>query len=73
MTDCPNCGIGAAIRKTQLGYHCGLCDHEWPYDEPDYDFAQFREWCETFDVKVQWIHFEFVKWLYSDANTVGHL
>ena len=40
--------------------------------EPEYDFAEFREWCETFDIKVQWIYFEFVKWLYSDANRYGH-
>jgi hypothetical protein len=40
--------------------------------EPDYDFAEFREWCETFLIKVEWIEFEFVKWLYSSDNKKGH-
>ena len=77
MPDCPNCGLSAYVNATELGYLCVFCLHHWPYDdtdlaEPDYDFAAFREWCETFDIKVQWIHFEFVKWLYSDANAMNN-
>ena len=39
--------------------------------EPDYNFAEFREWCETFDIKVEWVNFDFVKFLYSKNNTRG--
>lgn len=37
--------------------------------EPDYDFAEFREYCETFNIKAEWVHFDFVKWLYSENNS----
>lgn len=37
--------------------------------EPDFDFAEFREWCETYNIKAEWIHFDFVKWLYSENNS----
>ena len=39
--------------------------------EPDYNFAEFREWCETFNIKVEWVNFDFVQWLYSGNNTRG--
>ena len=42
-------------------------------NEPDFDFAEFREWCETFNIKTEWVAFDFVKWLYSEDNTRGRL
>jgi len=39
--------------------------------EPDYDFAEFREWCETFNTKVEWAEIDFIQWLYSPSNTRG--
>ncbi len=74
MPDCPNCGLGAFVVSGQLGYLCTMCLHHWPYDdeglaEPDYDFAEFRKWCETFDIKAEWVAFDFVKWLYSENNS----
>lgn len=41
-------------------------DHGDPLErEPSYDFAAFREHCETYAVSVRWVEFEFVAWLYS--------
>lgn len=42
-----------------------------PLEEPDYDFAEFREWCETFNVQMRWVAFDFIQWLYSPHNTRG--
>ena len=41
--------------------------------EPDFDFAEFREWCETFNIKAEWVAFDFVKWLYSEDNTRANI
>ncbi len=37
--------------------------------EPDFDFQDYRAWCELVDAKLLWAELDFVKWLYSDANS----
>ena len=41
--------------------------------EPDYDFAQFRDWCELTQVRTDDVELEFLMWLYSDANARAHV
>ena len=36
--------------------------------EPDFDFQDYRAWCELVDAKLLWAELDFVKWLYSDMN-----
>ena len=39
--------------------------------EPDFDFQEYRAWCETATLKVAWAEIDFLRWLYSDLNTRG--
>ncbi len=77
MPECPECHSALFVVAGEPGYLCTLCLRHWPYDdedlpEPDYDFGEFREWCETFGIKAEWVHFDFIKWLYSESNTRAH-
>jgi hypothetical protein len=40
--------------------------------EPDFDFAQYMEWCKRVDLKVRWAEIDFLQWLYSENNTREH-
>ncbi len=31
--NCPNCGLGFAIKSTQLGYFCSFCEFDWPFEQ----------------------------------------
>ena len=37
--------------------------------EPDFDFQEYREWCDTVAAKVLWAEIDFVQWLYSSNNS----
>lgn len=37
--------------------------------EPDFDFQEYREWCETADLKLRWAELDFIRWLYSPMNS----
>ncbi len=37
--------------------------------EPDFDFQEYRAWCELANLKVRWAELDFVRWLYSEGNT----
>lgn len=75
MPECPNCHLGAYVRWGLLGFHCTFCGVEWPdtseplMREPDFDFQEYRAYCETFDLKVQWAEIDFLQWLYGPGNS----
>ena len=37
--------------------------------ERDFDFQEFREYAETFNLKWQWAEIDFLRFLYSPFNT----
>lgn len=39
--------------------------------ERDFDFAEYRRYAETFDLKIEWAEIDFIQWLYSKHNTRG--
>ena len=41
--------------------------------ERDYSFAEFREWCETYNIKREWVAFDFIQWLYSGNNSRAYI
>jgi hypothetical protein len=41
--------------------------------EPDFDFQEYREWCEVADLKAMWAELDFLRWLYSPLNSAYSL
>jgi hypothetical protein len=37
--------------------------------EPDFDFQEYRAWCERVDARQRWAELDFIQWLYSPANS----
>ena len=35
VPECPQCGLGTDIVRTQFGYRCNFCGHDWPVEMQD--------------------------------------
>lgn len=42
-----------------------------PLDEPEYNFMEFRNYCEANSIPLGNVDVEFVKWLYSEDNSMN--
>ena len=40
--------------------------------EPDFDFQEYREWCDIADLRVGYAEIDFLRWTYSPLNKRGH-